>query len=257
MASHKRLLWMLLTIVCVFGAILVSTLRSQSHDRGAKKQHTDKEGMERLELLKRTLPVTDSVVIDSTDQKGRAKREAKSKKYNRDVSVVDPNLVTVSDRWEWAPNMSSLPVEESDAVIIGRVTNAEAYLSSDKTGIYSEFTVETIQILKNDNRTALKVPGFVAVERTGGQVRFPSGHVTVMYVSNLGMPRVGGQYVFFLTHNFPYKVRRDEDYRILTGYELLDGRVIPLDSARMVDFEAHRGKDHGTFLAELLTAINK
>jgi hypothetical protein len=249
MTKHKRSLWMLLTVISIFGAILVSTLRSQSYESGVPKHQRDKDLTERLEDFKRKLPVTDFEGQEPGNEKG--------KKYNREMGVADPNLVTVSDRWEWAPNISSLPVEESDAVILGKVTNAEAHLSSDKTGIYSEFTVEILDILKNDNYRPLKVSGSVAVERAGGQVRFPSGHVTMMYVSNLGVPRVGERYVLFLTHNFPFQVRRDEDYRILTGYELLDGRVVPLDSGRLVEFESHRGKDESTFVAELKAAINK
>jgi len=76
-----------------------------------------------------------------------------------------------------------------------------------------------------------------------------------MYVSNLGMPRIGRKYVLFLTHNFSYQVRRNEDYRILTGYELLNGYVFPLESSGVVNFDAHRGKDERSFLAELQTAI--
>lgn len=257
MTTHKRSLWTLLTITTIFGAILVSTLRSQSYESGAPKHQRDKDLQERIEDFKRKLPVADSEGKEPANEKERARRKEKGKKYNRETSVVDPNLVTVSDRWDWDANMSSLPVEESDAVIIGKVTNAEAHLSSDKTGIYSEFTVEVLDILKNDTHIPLKVSGSVAVERGGGQVRFPSGHVTLMYVSNLGVPRIGERYVFFLTHNFPFQVRRDEDYRILTGYELVGGRVVPLDSGRLVNFESHRGKDESIFVAELKAATNK
>ena len=71
------------------------------------------------------------------------------------------------------------------------------------------------------------------------------------------MPRVGAKYVLFLTHNFPYQVRRDEDYRILTGYELLGGHVVPLDASGVVNFDAHRGQDEQTFLASLQVALKK
>ncbi|MEK6283409.1 MAG: hypothetical protein AABN95_23905 [Acidobacteriota bacterium] len=260
MAKHKSSVLAFFIISTVFGVILLSTLRTQSQGT-APIQQQQKEPTARTRQPQSVdtsgFPIVDYLEAAPADSKERARRKAKGEKYNRPEPAFAPHLVSVSDRYDWDENMPSLPVTESDAVIIGEVTSAEAYLSSDKTGIYSEFTIEICQILKNDTNTPLKFPGSVLVERTGGRVRFPSGQVGVMYVSNLGMPRVGRKYVLFLSHNFPYQVRRVEDYRILTGYELLDGRVVPLESSGVVNFEAHRGKDEPTFLAELHAALNK
>jgi hypothetical protein len=248
MVKHKGSVWLLFIICSLF---LFSALRTQSQD--AKKQPIDKAKIRKVNPL--DFPATDYAVTAQADPKERAKRDAKGKKYNRSETAIDPHLVTVSDIYYWDAGMPSLPVDQSDAVIIGEVTAAEAHLSSDKTGIYSEFTIQIGQILKNDLQTPLAFPGSVVAERTGGRVRFPSGQVSLMYVSNLGMPQVGKRYVLFLTHNFPYQVRRDEDYRILTGYELLDGCVVPLDSSGVVNFDAHRGHQERIFVGELQAAI--
>lgn len=255
MAKHKHLLWLSFIVFLVSGLILVPALRTQSQDVVPQVQQQRERVKQAQKVDTSDFPIVDYAGIEPADLKERAKREAKGKKYNRFESAFAPHLVSVSDRYDWDQNMPSLPVSDSDAVIIGRVTDAQAHLSSDKTGIYSEFTIEICQILKNDIHTPLTFPGSVAVERTGGRVRFPSGQVSVMYVSNLGMPRVGRKYVLFLTHNFDYQVRRNEDYRILTGYELLDGRVVPLESSGVVNFDAHRSKDEPTFLAELQAAL--
>ncbi len=255
MAKHKPSVWLFFIISCVSGLILLTALRIHSQDSVPNQQQQKEKVRQAQEVDTSQFPVADHVATEPADSKERAKRQAKGKKYNRRETAVDPQLITVSDRYSWDPSISSLPANHSDAVIIGAVTGAEAHLSSDKTGVYSEFTIQICQILKNDIQNPLQFPGSVVVEREGGRIRFPSGQVTLMYVSNLGMPRVGRKYVLFLTHNFPYQVRRDQDYRILTGYELVDGRIVPLERSGVVDFDAHRGKDEQTFLAELLVAI--
>lgn len=45
------------------------------------------------------------------------------------------------------------------------------------------------------------------------------------------MPIVGKKYVFFLTHKFPLYGKQNPDLYILTGYELTNGIVSPLDAA--------------------------
>jgi hypothetical protein len=250
MATPKRTLWTLFIISFITLPFLLSPLLTQS-------QNPHKEQKARIirKVNPLDFPMTDFPGTPARDPKEREKRQDKGKKYNRPETAIDARLITVSDTYHWDANLPSLPVNQSDAVILGKVTAAEAHLSSNKTGIYSEFTIEIHQILKNDPQTPLVVPGFVVAERTGGRVRFPSGQVSLMYVSSLGMPQIGKKYVLFLTHNFPYQVRRNEDYRVLTGYELLDGRAVPLDKSTVVNFDVHRGKDEHTFLAELEAII--
>ena len=142
----------------------------------------------------------------------------------------------------------ALPIAQSNAVIIGEVTNAQAYLSSDKTGVYSEFVVRLDGVLKNDNKNPLISGNVVTVEREGGRVRFPSGHISKLFVVGLGMPRAGRKYLFFLTRN-------EQGCRILTGYELRTGRVFPLDSSGVVNFDAYRNADQNTFLNEVRSSI--
>jgi hypothetical protein len=251
---HRWAHLMLLIVSSALAVILIATSHSTSQNLASANQQRSQARTPAQGFDFEDLPLVEYDRKETADLKERAKREAKGRKYNRSESAFAPHLVSVSDRYHWDQNMPSLPFKESDAVIIGRVTDAQAHLSSDKTGVYSEFTIEICQVLKNDSHTPLPFPVIVA-ERTGGRVRFPSGRIGVMYVSNLGMPRVGRTYVLFLTHNFPYQVRRNEDYRILTGYELRDGLVIPLETSGVVNFDAHRGKDQATFLADLQAAL--
>jgi hypothetical protein len=104
------------------------------------------------------------------------------------------------------------------------VVDAQAYLSDDKTGVYSEFSVRIEEVLKNDSLTPSFPGSLVVAERYGGRVRFPSGRVTFYGNREQGMPRQGGRYIFFLE-------RSDQQYSILTAYELLSGRIYPVDGS--------------------------
>jgi hypothetical protein len=62
------------------------------------------------------------------------------------------------------------------------------------------------------------------------------------------MPAVGGRYAFFLSS-------LDEDYVIITGYELGAEGVMPLDNSRQ--FERHQGENENDFVKELRDAVSR
>jgi hypothetical protein len=137
-------------------------------------------------------------------------------------------------------------------VIVGEVADAKAYVTGDKSTVYSEFTVQVRKVLK-DYAQARMLPGeSIVVERPGGRVRYPGGHVSRFFLTGLGMPGVARQYVLFLTRN-----SEDESYRLLTGYELLNGHVFPLDetTSSQTDFDAYINMDEAAFFKQLDSAI--
>lgn len=155
----------------------------------------------------------------------------------------------------WWIGLPALPVEQSDIIVLGVITGREAHLSDDRTGIYSEFTVQLNEIFK-DITGAFSVGGTVPVNRSGGNVRFASGKVQKYGVARQGMPRSGSQYVFFL------KRTAEGDLLIQTGYELSGGRITPLDGEDNKDprsdlpFAQYRGVDQNIFLEELRRATS-
>lgn len=75
-----------------------------------------------------------------------------------------------------APTEPALPASLGDAVAVGEVTDAKAYLTNDKVSVYSEFTIRIQEVLKAGG--APLAPGSaVEAKRAGGRVRLPSGKV--------------------------------------------------------------------------------
>jgi hypothetical protein len=139
-------------------------------------------------------PIVSFSAAEQTD----AQRKARGEKRNKstwNVHSDDPSDSTVKvDSVD--VHLPALPTEQASAIVIGTITYAKAYLSNDKTGVYSTFTVLIHEVLKNPEK--LKVGNLVEAEREGGRVQFSSGRVHLYMVSEQDMPRVGGRYLLFL-----------------------------------------------------------
>jgi hypothetical protein len=191
-------------------------------------------------------PIVD--YVSSTHDKNEPKRHSRGKRYDGGAvqgTGTQDGLVTFFDDWDF--NVSVIPAGMSDAVVAGTVTDSKAYLSPDGTGVYSEFTLKVEKVLKDRSGT-ISTTAPLAIDRAGGRVRYPSGDIVKYIVSGQGMPRVNKRYVFFLK-------LEDQDFRILTGYELGAGGVSPLDMT-VEKFKKYKGVDEATFLNQIRNAIN-
>lgn len=204
-----------------------------------------------------SFPIVDSEAPAPTAPSIRAKRAAKSKKYNsRGLSPIgewsDGTFVVN----EVLGRLPALPVAKSSVVLLGEILNATAHLSEDRTTIYSEFEVRIETLFKNSSKRDLTVGNSVEVERLGGRVRLPSGKIVVTAVDNQDMPRVGKRYLIFLTNDFPGARHSDEDFNILTAYEIRAGKVFPLDkTSSKHPISRYMGKDDSTLLIDLTSAL--
>ncbi|MCA1634504.1 MAG: hypothetical protein LC802_12625 [Acidobacteria bacterium] len=207
------------------------------------------------------LPVADYTALEHTDAEKRAKRRAKNARYDKEDRVREPEdspgvtyLTEITNDWE--AGLPALPADRSDAIVLGQVIDAQAYLSNDKSGVYSEFSIRVDDILKNDVHSPVASGDLITAERLGGRVRFPSGRVLPVRVSGQGMPRKGRRYVLFLKG-----LKLEHHYLIVTGYELLAGCVSPLDGVKAVGggspwkFDAYEGWDERTFLSVIQKEI--
>jgi hypothetical protein len=133
-------------------------------------------------------------------------------------------------------------------VLVGEVLDGHAFISSDKNGIYSEFNVRVEDTLKNRTSSAIVPGGLIITERDGGRVRYPSGRVMWFHIALQEMPAISRRYVFFL------KKVDESSFIIITGYELRDGLVHPLDSGAS-QFGLYEGANESHFLKLVRQAI--
>jgi hypothetical protein len=151
----------------------------------------------------------------------------------------------------------ALPVEQSNVIILGNVTDRRAVLMEDKLGIYSEFSIKISEIFKDDLK-GFFIDQLITASRPGGAVRYPSGKLQQYTISLQGYPQQDKTYVLFL--------KRDElgDYSILTGYEVNGNVVQPLDGNRKLpknepdlQFGIYRGVSLESFRSALQKALQQ
>jgi hypothetical protein len=139
-----------------------------------------------------------------------------------------------------------LPVEHCPVIVIGDVLRSEAHLSEDKLGVYSEFTIRLVEVIKAESSLPSSE---MVVERPGGYVRYPDGRKLLYRVGMGGMPRVGARYLFFL------KPTPELDYSILTAYEFGDKGILALDPSPQ--FEKYEKYAPTTVRNLVIEAVNK
>lgn len=236
--------------ILLFGAILtvtlvtvVAALRPQNNP--AQRNITDDP-----------MPIVDYYTPNSDNPEERVKRQKRSKRYDNSRLVIEPQkpggaIISIDHT---VGQMPALPVNLSDAVVIGDITDALAHLSNDKSGVYTEFTIRVDEILK-DTTGSLQIGSPILAQRTGGRVRFPSGFVQSYGISYLGMPRTHRRYALFLK-----KYDVSDAFIIVTAYELRAGEAHPLDgvnlprgAGELPQFALYKGMDETKFVSRIRT----
>ncbi len=224
----------LLIVAAVGVGTATSAVRKQNHPAHPVRTHE--------QIDKEQWPAVD---YDSPAARKPDKATGKPKKSGYEKSPMMVNPLDESEQTTIThgetDSLPALPVAQSDVVVVGQVTEAESFLSADRTGVYSEFTVQIGEVLKDDGESRIAPGSSLAAQRAGGQVRFPSGRSHLYSVSNELMPQVGRRYLLFLT-----KQEEGQAFHILTGYELDNGTVLPLD--RHEQFRGLQGKEEVSLL---------
>jgi len=226
------------TFLAVISAV---TLMSSLYALAGLSVRKPFQNTQSTDLSSTPMPVVDYNAPETQNLQEPSHRRLRSKRYDHStlsVRELPPNvdqLPLINHFW-WG--LSPIPVGQSDAALIGEVVDARAYLSNDNTGVYSEFTIRLERVLKESDHD---LPSLIPVERLGGAVRFQTGRIIKYEVLRQGVPRIGGRYVLFLSYN-----SEGDDYSLLTGYELSNGHVVPLDGVDV--FERYEGWPEDRFL---------
>jgi len=216
-------------------------------------------------------PVADFNAPEPVNAEQRDLRFARNKRHNStDLSKADiprfvfqelTNPIQLGLPPSHAPVELAFPVSRSDMVVIGEVKDTAAYLSQDKTDVYSEFAVQIESILRNTSLLQIASNSIISTERGGGHVRLDSGREILRGADGKPMPQVRQRYVFFLVSD-----AETQSFTIITAYELRNGRAFPLDGSsrfkkemvirEYAEYDRHENADESTFLNEVKAAIS-
>ena len=246
------------TILVLIVVILILTTASVSRQAGANQQKNVRSGAQKNPDFSR-FPIVDFYDPEPLEPNEKKVREAKGRKYtNKYLGQISEDTFQIFSNNDWDVGLPALPVARSAAIVIGKVRSARAYLTPDKTGIYSEFRIAVDAVVKNDAENIIRTDDTITVERNGGRARMPSGKLVLSWVSHQNMPRVGGRYLLFLTRDVQTPDDTGKDFHILTGYELRDGQVHLLDDTLPGHpITRYKGNTETTLLTDLFNTVAK
>jgi len=198
-----------------------------------------------------TLDETQFPIVNETEQapdpSEETKRRLKAQRYRMAEALTsNPHFKVAASVHHWPENFSAVPIAESTTVLVGEVITAKGQLAADRTAVYSDFAINPVQILR-DTINIVKLGETVTASRYGGRVRFRDGNTLLVFQSDLGMPRTGRRYVFFLRAT-------DADFELVTAYELRAGKVLPLDGGTP-NFSTYENWDEKVFIQEVQQKI--
>jgi len=210
------------TLLLILGLLGVLSLDvdSQTDDRHSRK--SEDSNFPTVSFADRSMASEDSV---SPELRRRRNDKFTGSGWVRSTVSEDTKFVFLNNHWQ--QGLSALPVDKSDVVVVATVNTAGAFLSGDRTGVYSEFQADVVEIYKNDLQSSLRTSDSVSLHCAGGKVHYPDGPSVTYVVRGQDMPRVGGTYVFFLVSDI-----ERSSYYILTAYEIRGEKIATLDGLR-------------------------
>lgn len=224
--KNNRIMWGIVALV-----VLVTLAVSFGTETGLSQKDTSKEQDEDFFEKINHIPVVNYDTPESRSAAEREQRTIKNKRYDDILHVSKkPNPeYTLSITSDAEPIPPRIPYVESKLVIIGKTTTAAAFLSNEKEGIYSEFSVNIETILKKDEKRDLKTDETITMDRAGGIVLYPGGNKMLYMNDWQHMPKTNQRYLLFLDKDD----EQNPNYKLITGYELENGKVTALDQSNI------------------------
>jgi len=260
--STRLKVGLLFLIIIVITTTTITIIHSQQKQSSTSLKKT---------INDEDVPITNFNKSLPTEAKEKDKRQKKNKRGNLELGaktgVFDAKRFMLTEERQsgyggfetHAPVEPAIPAAKSDVVITGEITKAEAFLSEDKVSIYSEFTVKIDSIHKNSTSEDINIGDSIVIYRGGGGVRFPSGKIIKKVFEGKPMPQVGSKYVLFLKYG-----AEENDYPLITAYELKNGKIIPLDGLdrdgkviyQLTSHQSYKGASETDFLNLVQFAIS-
>ena len=242
--KNNRIIWGLVILV-----VLVTIAISFGNSIGYSQKETPKEQNKNPFGDFSKYPTADYNAPEITNTAERQERIIKNRRYDKKLSVITSpapdDIAAISSDAESEP--AAIPFAESKLIIIGEILSSKAFLSNEKKGIYSEYSVRIQDILKEDKQKKWQLDETITMDRAGGVVCYPNGQKMLYRNDWQNFPEVNGRYVIFLANDD----EQNSNYSLLTAYRLQDGKITALDKSP--EFREFDGKNETDFIKLILS----
>lgn len=245
---HRRTITLLSLLVFSLGAWAQGSTVGQTQQ--SQQSQPDNDLGKRKPSRHSGLPVVGEFERQRESDANETRRKTREDQYENDATrrqhpISDPGTLVGTESTS-ATIIDSIVVSDgapgiSPAVVVGTVLSGKSFISKNHTAVYSDYQIRIDEILKPDAATTLAVGGTVVASRPGGAIQFPSGHRRYFLTLGQGLPEIGSQYVLYLWKPVP----NQPVWEVISGYQLKDGRVYPLDE---VNERSYDGMSEPVFL---------
>lgn len=190
-------------------------------------------------------PIVDFDASEPTSAEEREKKKEKDKRYEKRPFIIktpQPDYTSSTLYHNEELPVSEFPFEGSRLVVSGVVLNSKALMSSNKSTVYSEYTIQIEEVIKQPPGQELQAGQQISADRLGGRVRYPNGAI-ILYLNDWqDLPEDNERYLFFLDN----EGGKNPNYKIVTAYKLKEEGVTALDFGEK--FQKQNGRKKNEFM---------
>lgn len=234
--SKKLFLQIIILTACI---IILFTTRQNSQSKNYREEARDYSV--RFDDTSK-YPIVDYNSEKPSDPEKAKKRAEKSSRYDKKGFILkNPHPETdgvLSD--DAIPE--AIPLEKSNLIVVGQIISGEAFLTNEKTSVYSEYEVVIEEILFGENKNQI-IGSVITIDRFGGYVRYPNGQKVFYGIAGKDLPRVTDRYILFLNTN-----GNSPNYEIVTGYKYDENKIEVLDAVSFYEIRGKKGKGLKDFI---------
>lgn len=193
---NKLTLWLILSLsVVTIGAAGVVSIRQ---DNTVKKQKEEA-----------------TLVVPGVMSEKQKKHSKLYKQFRRDGKIpdlinrhrIDLKIAVFPGTPAALPNVAPPTLQEiiqdavcdSDAIVIGQITNKQSQLTEDQEFIFTDYEFAVGQILKNNAKSTILLDSKITITSPGGKIAL-YGHTFEAEDSSFGLLKTGDLYLLFLQY---------------------------------------------------------
>ena len=148
------------------------------------------------------------------------------------------------------PAKPEMPVVFSDLVVLGRVMDAQPFLSEDRKAIYTDYTFLIADVLKNSVQP-VRTGQTISVLRIGGEGRIPDNRIVRYDVHGRGEPLAAGQqYLLFLRYHASLAA-----YKNYKTWQVKNGRLSAVSPDDLWRVSQHASRFDGSRVEDVLAQL--
>ncbi|HEX9928945.1 MAG TPA: hypothetical protein VGB02_10465 [Pyrinomonadaceae bacterium] len=222
----KRNTILILSLICaIFTVSLIAQMNTKSLLAVSTQQQNRQNQNKQIDFINEAAKPLSAQENKARKEKNRRYDKKIKFKPNRKLTELPDGTGSLGPKSE-SPRLPSLPIVESDVIAFGTVTEMQPFMTESEYLIYTEFTFQVEGVLKGTESENISEGSKITIDQEAGAISLANGKAVFYNGSGaVSSPRTKKRYLLFLK-----RINDGYDLSIIGGYELLNGKVFPLET---------------------------